>query len=253
MGALPSSQGSYKVCRPVSAIATPLTSTWIRCTQIHWAALKQIFPVSPAGADLMPGLPVQTPRSTTGGHSCPQSTAISHGGSRIRACGPHFLSFPVISAHNCLFKNTEFLWSGSEGHSGPQTKNFLLIICLGKALSHTPAGPRLMPSSQLLRLGCVRVTELLQPVQESDHIVLRTSKMCLKGSSPSPGLSDSARWAKFISTNTLASRQQVNPYTESSVHTMTISFYPLHPAVMLRISKSSSLGKLKSSKITVKV
>lgn len=181
----------------LSHTATPLTSTWIRCTQIHWVALKQIFPVSPPGADLMLGLPVQTPRSTTGGHSWPQSTAICHGGSRIRPCGPHFLSFPVISAHNFLFKNTEFLWSGSEDHSGPQTKNFLLIICLGKALSHSLAGPRLMPSAQLLRLGCVRVTELLQPIQESDQIVLRTSKMCLKGNSPSPGLSDSVRLANF--------------------------------------------------------
>lgn len=181
----------------LSHTATPLTSTWIHCTQSHWVALKQIFPVSPPGADLMLGLPVQTSRSTTGRHSWPQSTAICHGGSRIRPCGPHFLSFPVISAHNCLFKNMEFLWSGSEDHSGPQTKNFLLIICLGKALSHSLAGPRLMPSAQLLKLGCVRVTELLQPVQESDHIVLRTSKMCLKGSSPSPGLSDSVRLANF--------------------------------------------------------
>lgn len=181
----------------LSHTATPLTSTWIRCTQSHWVALKQIFPVSPPGADLMLGLPVQTSRSTTGRHSWPQSTAICHRGSRIRPCGPHFLSFPVISAHNCLFKNMEFLWSGSEDHSGPQTKNFLLIICLGKALSHSLAGPRLMPSAQLLKLGCVRVTELLQPVQESDHIVLRTSKMCLKGSSPSPGLSDSVRLANF--------------------------------------------------------
>ena len=181
----------------LSHTAAPLTSTWIRCTQIHWVALKLIFPVSSLGADLTLGLPVQTPWSTTGGRSCPQSTAICHGGSRIRPCGPHFLSFPVISAHNCLFKNTGFLWSGSEDHSGPQTKNFLLIIFLGKALSHSPAKPRLMPSAQLLRLGYVRVTELLQPVQESDHIVLRTSKMCLKGSSLSPGLSDSARLANF--------------------------------------------------------
>lgn len=54
--------------------------------------------------------------SDIGGHCTPQRGAhqFSFGRTRIRIYLTNVLHFLVISAHDCLFKNKEFLWPGSE-------------------------------------------------------------------------------------------------------------------------------------------
>lgn len=91
--------------------------------------------------------------NNTGGHCGPQSRArpFRFGRSRIRIYLMNFLNILVISAHDDHLKVRNICGLAVKDHLEPQTNNFLLIICLGKLLSHTRAQLSLTLPEQLLR------------------------------------------------------------------------------------------------------